>query len=400
MRRAVLVGLCVLLFVLVGVASPVAVSGAEAATTERTDDAHAGSMAPVVDGDSSTEIAIHLQEDRSARWVVTIQYTLESEAEVEAFQTYAESFENGDVDVGLDDTFFRHVLTQAEQVADREMEIQEVTRTGTVEDDTGTLQLELTWTNFLGQADNGDLVARDAFLLPEGGTWLATLDPDQNLVVHSPPGYTLNTTTTQVLPRGDAAVIEGPRSFDEGEPLVITYHPTDEMEFPLGLTLGGVITVAVILMLLVTVLYRQRNDSPVPVPVPVPGSGESEQTTPAPESGTVADAGPDGDDRDESVEGQPQATDDDRGVALDLLSDEERVEHLLADNGGRMKQAAIVRETGWSDAKVSQLLSAMADDGRVEKLRLGRENIISLPDDENADGESAGTNENGDGDRR
>jgi uncharacterized membrane protein len=47
-----------------------------------------------------------------------------------------------------------------------------------------------------------------------------------------------------------------------------------------------------------------------------------------------------------------------------------------------MKQANIVEETGWSDAKVSQLLSSMAEAGRVDKLRLGRENLISLPEDE------------------
>jgi len=46
-----------------------------------------------------------------------------------------------------------------------------------------------------------------------------------------------------------------------------------------------------------------------------------------------------------------------------------------------MRQADIVAKTGWSDAKVSQLLSAMAELGRVEKLRLGRENLISIPDD-------------------
>ncbi len=44
-----------------------------------------------------------------------------------------------------------------------------------------------------------------------------------------------------------------------------------------------------------------------------------------------------------------------------------------------MRQADIVSDTGWSDAKVSQLLSKMAQDDRVEKLRLGRENLISLP---------------------
>jgi uncharacterized membrane protein len=47
-----------------------------------------------------------------------------------------------------------------------------------------------------------------------------------------------------------------------------------------------------------------------------------------------------------------------------------------------MKQANIVDETGWSNAKVSQLLSAMDDDERINKLRIGRENLISLPDED------------------
>jgi uncharacterized membrane protein len=46
-----------------------------------------------------------------------------------------------------------------------------------------------------------------------------------------------------------------------------------------------------------------------------------------------------------------------------------------------MKQSRIVEETRWSTAKVSQLLSSMADEGRVEKLRIGRENLISLPEE-------------------
>ena len=63
-----------------------------------------------------------------------------------------------------------------------------------------------------------------------------------------------------------------------------------------------------------------------------------------------------------------------------LLSDEERVLRLLSANDGRMKQAAIVSETDWSNAKVSQLLSEMAEHDQIEKLRIGRENLISLPD--------------------
>jgi len=73
---------------------------------------------------------------------------------------------------------------------------------------------------------------------------------------------------------------------------------------------------------------------------------------------------------------------DDDEIDPELLSDEERVERLLRQNGGRMKQASIVTETGWSNAKVSQLLSSMDEEDRVDKLRIGRENLISLPDED------------------
>jgi uncharacterized membrane protein len=61
-----------------------------------------------------------------------------------------------------------------------------------------------------------------------------------------------------------------------------------------------------------------------------------------------------------------------------LLTDEQRVIQLLEENDGRMKQAAIVDETEWSKAKVSRLLSDMVDEGKIEKLSIGRENIIHL----------------------
>jgi len=93
-------------------------------------------------------------------------------------------------------------------------------------------------------------------------------------------------------------------------------------------------------------------------------SGES----PAPESTSQADAGVTG--ADESSEtGQ-------------LLSDEDRVLRLLEENGGRMRQVSIVEETEWSKSKVSMLLSEMEDEGAISKLRVGRENIISLAGEE------------------
>ncbi len=60
------------------------------------------------------------------------------------------------------------------------------------------------------------------------------------------------------------------------------------------------------------------------------------------------------------------------------MTDEDRVVALIRENGGRMKQVNIVEETGWSKSKVSMLLSDMEDEGTISKLRVGRENIISL----------------------
>lgn len=60
------------------------------------------------------------------------------------------------------------------------------------------------------------------------------------------------------------------------------------------------------------------------------------------------------------------------------LTDEERIARLLVSSGGRMKQSQIVDRTDWSKAKVSRLLSGMADKGEITKLTIGRENIIFL----------------------
>jgi len=55
---------------------------------------------------------------------------------------------------------------------------------------------------------------------------------------------------------------------------------------------------------------------------------------------------------------------------------------MLEERGGRMRQVQIVEETEWSKSKVSMLLSDMADEGEISKLRVGRENIISLDGEE------------------
>ena len=94
--------------------------------------------------------------------------------------------------------------------------------------------------------------------------------------------------------------------------------------------------------------------------------------------GTAEGEPPEGGSPERSPGGAVPASD---GGDAPLLSDEERVLALLREHGGRMKQTTIVDATDWSSAKVSQLLSGMAEDDEIRKLRMGRENLIALPED-------------------
>ena len=61
-----------------------------------------------------------------------------------------------------------------------------------------------------------------------------------------------------------------------------------------------------------------------------------------------------------------------------FVTDRERVRQLVQENGGRMKQSAIVESVDWSKAKVSRLLAALEEEDEITKLRIGRENLICL----------------------
>ena len=324
-----------------------------------------------------TELYIAPDPDGSARWTVSVRYNLSTDADRAAFDDYGREFEAGDATVGLDADFFRTLAAEASRETGREMSIRNTNRNATVRNGTGVLRLSFRWTNFVTDTDAGFMI-RDSVLMPDDRTWLASIGPTQRLAIETPEGYQV-TDTRFGLDNG-SVVVEGPHQFRE--PLSISYQRTavEEPEptpIPWSLIAGALLLGAV----LAAVAYvRLRGDESAPrsggaVPEP-PDDGDDDDGS-VPETDEAATAGDD--DRPDPDEGDDT---DDADVDLALLSDEERVEHLLDRNGGRMKQARIVKETGWSDAKVSQLLSTMADDGRVEKLRLGRENLISLPDEE------------------
>jgi len=64
----------------------------------------------------------------------------------------------------------------------------------------------------------------------------------------------------------------------------------------------------------------------------------------------------------------------------ELLSNEEQVLKLLRAEGGRVKQQALATELDWTAAKTSQVIGGLRDDGELETFRIGRENVVTLPD--------------------
>jgi hypothetical protein len=64
----------------------------------------------------------------------------------------------------------------------------------------------------------------------------------------------------------------------------------------------------------------------------------------------------------------------------ELLSNEEQVLQLLESNGGRLKQQQVAGELDWTDAKTSQVIGGLREEDKVETFRIGRENVVTLPD--------------------
>jgi uncharacterized membrane protein len=378
--RTALVTLCCLL--VAGAVIPAAAAGT----------APAGSQAVATPAAAHTTLTIQLQPDGDARWTVRTTVTLSSTNDSQAFADLATRFENGDTD-GLGLSAFRRASEEASAAASREMAITQVQRTSRVENGTGVLILSFTWTNFAQQTADGLEVA-DAFQTTDG-TWLPGLASDQTLIMRPPEGYDYETAPKQFENR--TIVWEGPREFSEDYFHVVltgsvTTPPPEQPDslfwvllLVAGLALGG------------GALYLFLREGG-----PTDGEGVSTSEAEPPAEATEPEAGETGEAGAPAAAGEPgaesapaEASEPDEAAAggdtaeegpdTELLSDEERVEWLLEQNGGRMKQASIVKETGWSNAKVSQLLSAMDDADRIDKLRIGRENLISLPDEDVTD---------------
>jgi len=415
-RRGVTTGIAValaLLLAVAGVGIATAGSVADAGTATELDAASATTQAdgpPVgeayqeeIDPDS-VRLTLSVEADGSARWRIEYWTELNDDNETEAFEQLQD-----DVAANPDEYTARfanrtnRTVASAENATGREMSAGEFGVSATKEtipQEYGVLTYTFEWRGFA--AVEGDRLrigdAIDRFYLND----------QTRLVIGWPGEYRLVSATPDADEQRDDAVLwRGTRTdFVTGEPRVVVEAGdgsgggsddggdgspggTDSGGSPL-LWVGAALALLALAGGGLAFLRRNGDDADEAA---VPASGAATSRDPEPSDGTAAETrdadtadgrDPDAEDADvgaEDADGDAEDAADD-GPPPELLSNEERVQQVLEDNGGRMRQQELVEETGWTEAKTSQVVGEMRESGALESFRLGRENVLKLPDDE------------------
>ncbi|WP_222918614.1 hypothetical protein [Natrinema sp. SYSU A 869] len=334
-----------------------------------------------------TTFDITVYENGSATWTFRHKRLFANEENAteaeQNFRAFAEAFEANET--GRYEAFInqsRELAAAGSQETGREMEATNFNRSIRVDEGRinprGVVEMSFTWTNF-ADIDGETVVVGDVFR----ELYLA---PDQSIELKAGDDLQFRSVAPEPDSQYDSSSLENTTSVEwSGEQQFTNGRPHAELTSSTGGTVGSgdqkllsamsgdlgwyLVGLLVAGAGLVAIVWYRRYGPGADDTDGTEISRSAESTTPA--ADTPSDSSPD-----------TGATDsDDTGTPLtdeDLMTDEDRVVTLIQDNGGRMKQVKIVEETGWSKSKVSMLLSDMEDEGTISKLRVGRENIISL----------------------
>lgn len=353
-----------------------------------------------------TLYSIRVYRNGSARWTFTYITELQNDTERQNFKRYAERFRENRTDLYREFVDRARALTRAgTNATGRSMNATTFARDARVRPlgNTGVVEMSFTWTAFAQQRDSGGVLVSDVF---QGGIYIRD---DQRLRFIAGPALAFETvepeptkTSAPTLVASESITWVGERTFSDRHPYV-AFQPASAVHTPTTTAPAGGEDGTV-----------GRSTAPGTTDVGTRTSDEKRTTTAAAGGGDgqrrlllvfvalvlvgtgvivaawingTLDLDTSADEHDGQSVSSGAGVEAGAGAGADtqavdgsaLLEDSDRVLQLLEENGGRMKQTAIVDETEWSKSKVSMLLSDMEEAGDISKLRVGRENIISLP---------------------
>lgn len=303
---------------------------------------------------------VTLHENGSATWRTEYRIRLATENDTAAFESLRADIEanrseyRGEFAAGM-----RAAVAEAANATGREMTATDFAvraERRQLPSEYGVVTYTFHWSNFTA-AEGGDLRAGDAL----GGMFL---DETTTLQLRWPEGYAVESVAPEPDERTEESVSwHGPTDFGPDRPTLVV-APTGPID---GLP-GPAVLVGTVLALAIGALVVRSYRGTGATPVAGVGAGGAAGTD---------DSDPDGD----TDDGGAAAAEGSTGPPPELLSNEERVLALLHERGGRIKQQVVVSELDWTAAKTSQVVGDMREAGDVEVFRLGRENVIRLPDE-------------------
>ncbi len=341
-RSLLLVLFACALFVSIGAA--VSIGGAAG-----TSDASAFAQQDIDPDDILMSVAV--EDDGDAVWTIEYRTRLDTDEDEEAFEDLRNDIR--DDPEPYVERFSERMEATAAAAADatgREMTIEEMTVSAEKRElprEYGVVTYSFRWSNFAA-SENDRLYVGDAI----DGLFL---DEETALLVSWSDSYDLlGASPTPSETRESAVIYQGPTTFSSGEPRVElgppeAAPPADGDQTDPAAAQNA--TVAIVLVVLAggllggaVIAYRRRRAAP-----------------------TEAKAGDEG-------ENEP--------IDSELLSNEEQVLRLIEEEGGRIKQQEIAERLGWTDAKTSQVTKKLREEGELDGFRLGRENVLSLPEED------------------
>ncbi|MBX0286733.1 hypothetical protein EGH22_10370 [Halomicroarcula sp. F28] len=303
-----------------------------------------------------------------AAWTIDYRVRLSDDNETQAFEELqADIRANESVYTDRFHDRMNRTARAGENATGREMAIDNVsveTSQESVGQSYGVVTYEFRWTNFAAVNDThiraGDAVA---------GLYL---DRNTSLTMQWPSEYRSESVRPSPDEEGARSVTwHGRQSFGEDEPQVVVTNESQPFGDDVGQlsSLVGLLGLGLALLVLAVAgygVYRYvRADEP-------DGADDA-----------VAAADTEG--------GDDSAASDTDTPPAELLSNEEQVLKLLRENGGRIKQQRVASDLDWTAAKTSQVIGGLREEGDVETFRIGRENVVTLPDTDLTDGADGGS---------
>lgn len=323
------------------------------------------------------------------------------------------------------------LLRSAQNSSNRSMEIENLNISygteRTLSGETGIILYSFEWKNF-SRTYSGNILIGDTF--SEGSAFSS----DNTLIIKIPSGFEVQSVSPKFDKHVENSLIWNGQSFGKGEPFLVLRHTVvDQGTSPSTLSIATLLIPIFILIsgtLLVTWKWRRshsKKDSTVLTDsdengAPRTGNIEAD-TVRTNDSGIGALRADDnatqtgglgaGIVQPDKAGAEATAQIDNNGIATsqagdaginatpadniktesieddisqppfpylpeEFLSDEEMIERYLTKCGGQAYQSDIVKDSGLSKSKISIVLAKMKDDGKVIKIKKGKENIIRL----------------------